>query len=308
MASKYFAGIDGGQSATLAVIADERGRILGTGESGPADEVGEAPSSRRLAEALESALSGALGAAGLMPGTELAALVAGLSGFEGEIRGIAPVLPARRVRYLHDAPVALAGAIGGAGIVLIAGTGAVAYGEDPAGGSARAGGWGYLFGDEGSAFWIATRALAGALRAADEGLETGLGAEALHFFGRSELAAIPRAFYAGELSRAGLAAFSGSVARAAGADLAARAIVEEAADALARLVGTVSRRLDFTSPPRVAFSGGALASELLASLTARALRSEGSFEIVPARHEPAVGALLLAYREAGLPPPEIVER
>lgn len=305
MSASFFAGVDGGQSATVAVIADERGRILGKGESGPADEVGEPRGSRRLAQAIESAVSGALGAAGLPPGTELAALVAGVSGYEGQLRGLRPALAAQHVRYLHDAPIALTGALGGPGIVLIAGTGSVAYGEDPAGRSAQAGGWGYVFGDEGSAFWIAARALAGAMRAQDEGIATGLAGEAFRFFGRTDLREVARAHYAGELSRAGIAAFSKVVVAAASSDLQARAIVEEAAAALARLVGSVARRLDFAGPPAVSFCGGALASELLAALTERDLHAAGPIDIVPARYPPVVGALLLAFREAGFKPPEI---
>jgi N-acetylglucosamine kinase-like BadF-type ATPase len=209
------------------------------------------------------------------------------------------------VRFVHDAPIALTGALGGPGIVLIAGTGSVAYGEDPSGRSARAGAWGYVFGDEGSAFWIATRALSAAMRATDEGITTGLAGEAIRFFGRPNLREVARAFYAGELSRAGIAAFSATVAAAASSDLQARAIVEEAASALARLAGNVARRLDFPGPPAVAFCGGALDSEILAALTERALHAAGPIEILPPKYAPVVGALLLAYREAGLEPPAI---
>jgi len=57
--------IDGGQSGTAAVVATERGNVLGRGDAGPADEVGESPASTRLREAVEASLGAALAAANL---------------------------------------------------------------------------------------------------------------------------------------------------------------------------------------------------------------------------------------------------
>ncbi len=71
---------------------------------------------------------------------------------------------------LHDTPIAHAGALAGRpGIVVIAGTGSVVYGRKEDGSSSTLGGWGYLFGDEGSAFAIARDALATLMRAHDDG-------------------------------------------------------------------------------------------------------------------------------------------
>src|SRR5439155_26556427 len=73
-----------------------------------------------------------------------------------------------RTLVVNDALVALvAGAGAGAGVVIVAGTGSIAYGHDGSGHAARAGGWGYLLGDEGSGFWIGRRALAAVVRQAD---------------------------------------------------------------------------------------------------------------------------------------------
>lgn len=82
----------------------------------------------------------------------------------------------RRIRVMSDAEAALAGAFtGGPGVVVIAGTGSVAIGKGKDGKLLRAGGFGYLFGDKGSGFWIAREAISAALEAI-EGLgdETGL--------------------------------------------------------------------------------------------------------------------------------------
>jgi N-acetylglucosamine kinase-like BadF-type ATPase len=299
--TRLFAGVDGGQSATRAVVADERGAILGRGASGPCDEIGEGASSRRLADAVEAAVAGALRDAGLDPATELEAVVAALSGYEGTLSGEPPRLRARRLRLLHDAPAALAGAVEGPGIVLICGTGSVAYGEDAAGATARAGGWGFLFGDRGSAFWIARRAVSEAMAAFDAGRGSALGAAALAHFAQPDLRALAGAYYAGGISRARLASFAAPVGAAAEAgDGAARAIVETAAAALAELAACVRGRLDLGPRAAVALCGGGFAGEALRAATLRALGAAGGLEPVPARAEPAIGALRLAYREAGL--------
>ena len=202
---------------------------------------------------------------------------------------------------MHDARIALAGALEGPGIVLVAGTGSVAYGEDAAGRSARAGGWGYLFGDRGSAFWIARSALSEAMRAFDAGATNELTEAALAHFGASNLRALAGDFYSGKISRAQLAGFATVVAKAArGGEPRARAVIEHGAIALAKLASRVKRRLDFASRVRVALCGGAFSDEALRFATERALQGDSDFEVVVSESSAAVGALRLAYRDAGI--------
>src|SRR6185295_3235694 len=74
-----------------------------------------------------------------------------------------------RVLVVNDALVALeAGAPDRPGVVVIAGTGSIAYGRNERNEAARAGGWGYVLGDEGSGYWIGRAALRAVLRAADQ--------------------------------------------------------------------------------------------------------------------------------------------
>ncbi|MEO6912938.1 MAG: BadF/BadG/BcrA/BcrD ATPase family protein, partial [Candidatus Baltobacteraceae bacterium] len=151
-----FAGIDGGQSSTTAAIGGVDGRVLARGTAGPADEVDQSPSSSRLNDALNAALADALANANLDPSTRFTRVVAGISGYEGIVYGKTVALPADQTRLMHDSPIAQAGAFDGApGIVIIAGTGSVVYGVNTSGASLLLGGWGYLFGDEGSAFGLA---------------------------------------------------------------------------------------------------------------------------------------------------------
>jgi glucosamine kinase len=299
---KLFAGIDGGQSHTLALVGDERGRILGRGLAGPADEVGAGSDSTRLRDALQGALGAALAGASLSPDCALEAVVAGVSGYEGRVYGTPPSFNAAKTKLLHDAPVAWAAALGGEpGVVAIAGTGSVAYAMASNGASVTVGGWGYLFGDEGSAFWIATEALRFALSFEDAGHEDALSAAARVAFSQSGLRALARAFYAGEVNRSEIASFAPRViAFAREKHGAANGIVRGAAAAVVGNAVLCATRLRLERP-NVAFVGGLIADEFFSQTIDAALseRAPTLNRVVP-RYEPAAGALLLAYREAGL--------
>ncbi len=299
--SSYVAGIDGGQSSTTAVIGDRNGRIVGRGRAGPADEIGAGPDSSRLRDALRAALSAAREHAGLPRGVSFAAIVAGVSGYEGRVYGKAPELPTAREVLVHDAPIAHAGALAGkAGVVVIAGTGSTVYatgGPQPW----RGGGWGYLFGDEGSAFWIAREALEALMRRDDASAPASEEVRAAcDFFGLPSLRRIARGFYAGEVSRERLAAF----APAAMALPAFREIANRGAD---RLAAMVRLSLEAGAAPAVAFSGGMFADVRFSERLAAGIREAfPAVTMIAPKYDPGVGALMLAYREAGLGPfPEI---
>jgi N-acetylglucosamine kinase-like BadF-type ATPase len=303
------AGIDGGQSSTIAVLVDAAGVVVGRGTGGPSDHVGQAADSARAANACESAVRRALSAARLPAETPLAAVVIGLSGYEGSWHGRPPAFASERVRYVHDAPIALAGAIDRrpAGVV-IAGTGSAGYGEDTSGRSVRAGGYGYLFGDGGSAFAIARAALAAAMIAADRGVTTDLASAALAFFDVSDLRAFVRAVSLQQIDRPQVAGFARVVLDAARlGDPEAQALVDEAAGALAGLAQTIAARLGTiaggTIP--VALVGG-LGENPVIEAAVRARVGSGSVAtIVAPSHEPAIGAAFLAFDDANVPRPPI---
>ncbi len=294
---KYAAGIDGGQSSTVAVIGDEGGRILGSGRAGPADEIGAGPESSQLHDALRAALDDARARAGLPEETVFAAVVAGVSGYRGHVYGRAPDLPAERFVLMHDAPIALAGALAGEpGVVVISGTGSVIYARDVHGTAQTLGGWGFLFGDEGSAFWIAREALALLMRRHDEsaGILAAETQAACEFFGVRSLRELAHAFYHGALTRDRLAAFAPAVLRFD----SLRAIADAGAGRLAVLA---QRAIDAGAPPTVAFIGGTFADAAFRErVSARICEAIPAAQIVPPRYQPAAGALLLAYRELGV--------
>lgn len=299
-------GIDGGQSSTVGLLAEEFGRIRARAVGPPADLVGEPRDSRRRAEVLEAVAASARVQAGLPTNVAFAAVVAGLSGHDpGEPAPPPPRLRAARLLLVHDAETAHVGAFdGGDGIVVVAGTGSVALGV--AGEvRARAGGWGYLFGDAGGAFAIARAAVVRAMEAEDRGRALTLGEAALRHAGAPTLRALQAAFAHGDLSRPALAAFARTVAAlATDGDDDARKVVAEAAVALARLVETVDARLPATSRRDVAglggvFRGDAVRRAFEAEVAARLPHAR----LMPPRRDAAFGALILAFREAALPVP-----
>lgn len=299
---KLFAGIDGGQSSTIAVVGDEKGAILGRGVAGPCDEIGQAADSVRFAQALEGAISGALAAASLPLDSSFAAIVAGISGYEGSIVGVAPRLNAERICYLHDARIAHAGAFGGGvGIVVIAGTGSVAFGRNGHGDEATVGGWGFLFGDEGSAFAVARAGLSSAMRAEDGGIQDAIEQRALAFFERKDLREIARAFYLNAIDRTCIAGFATEIfALASSGERCAQALLEDAAGALAELAESCARRLKCDAEPiEIALIGGTFVSRAYKERVEQALaKILPRARVVPVRKEPAAGALELAYKEA----------
>ena len=70
---------------------------------------------------------------------------------------------------VHDTQLILAAVGADDGIALIAGTGSVAWGKSAGGSTSRAGGWGYLLGDEGSGYWLGRQAVRHALAQVDRG-------------------------------------------------------------------------------------------------------------------------------------------
>jgi N-acetylglucosamine kinase-like BadF-type ATPase len=310
MTSTIVAGIDGGQSSTVAVLLDTRGTVLGRGTAGPSDHVDEPADSRRAADACESAVAGALRAARLPLDTPLGAVVVGLSGYEGDWHGRQPVFKTGIVRYKHDAVAALAGAIRERpAAVVIAGTGSAGYGESAAREPVRAGGFGYLFGDEGSSFAIARAAVAAAMRLSDRGLTNDLGAAALAYFDCADLRALARAVSLHEIGRPQLAGFARVVLDAARlGDPGARAIVDEAAVALTELGRLLVEHLGGPDAPPIplAFVGGAMDSaHFRADVERRLAAATPLVRIVAPAFDPATGAALLACDAAGLVRPPI---
>jgi len=167
---------------------------------------------------------------------------------------LARLLPQTKVLVVHDARLILAAAGVDSGIALIAGTGSVAYGRDAAGNEARAGGWGWLLGDEGGGAWITREALRELMRRRDAGEPVGALGDALF----ASTGTHDPLELAGKLQGDHLAARWAAQARVVleSPDPAAVRIRENAAGALAALVEQVRARLAIDGP--VVMAGGLL--------------------------------------------------
>jgi glucosamine kinase len=165
-----FLGVDGGGSKTSCVIGDQNS-VLGTGTSAGSNvvRVGEA----RARESLGAAIRQACAAANVGPsGIEKTCVgIAGgaLPEIAEVVRRLVSEFVSGEVAVVGDMVIAMEAAFGaGPGVIVIAGTGSIAYGRNSVGQTARAGGWGFAISDEGSGHWIGRSAVAATMRAFDE--------------------------------------------------------------------------------------------------------------------------------------------
>jgi len=309
---RIFLGVDGGGTKTDFLLIDATGRVLASHRAGSAYylETGIDALERLLVEGIAAALQLAgmtparvdFGFIGLPAHGEDSALTARLD------RLAAQVLPVERHRCGNDMVCGWAGALAGRdGINLVAGTGSIAYGEW-AGRHARAGGWGELFSDEGSAYWIAREALTLFSRMSDGRAQKGPLYELIRqrFGLHGDLDLCAAVYGPPALARSELAGLAPLAARAAAAgDVQALKLFEAAARELAALVHAVR---DALQPPTqtllpVSYSGGMFqfGEALLSPLRAALGDGEQHYEFAAPKLTPAAGAALYAARLGGAP-------
>ena len=304
MSGPFFLGVDGGQSSTVALIGDAAGGVIGIGRGGPCNHVGAAEGRSKFVHAIRACVSAACEQAGLDAGAvDFAAAALGFSGGPADKEAILrEILPAGRMLVTDDALIALSGALAGEpGVITISGTGSIAFGRNAQGERARAGGWGYIFGDEGSGFDITRRALRAALRFEEGwGPATVLGRKLLDASGARDANDLLHRFYTPEFPRPVIAGYSKLVDEAARAgDSEAVGILHEAATQLSALARAVAQKLFGRDPVRIVRIGGVFRSELLREHF-RILIEKHGYHVQGARFGPAAGALIEAYRLAGL--------
>jgi N-acetylglucosamine kinase-like BadF-type ATPase len=298
----YFLGVDGGQSSTYALIGDASGRVLGAGRGGPSNHVAASEGRAKFTGAIQSCLAAACANAGLdATAIRFASACLGFSGGPADKEAILQeILPSDRTLVTHDALIALSGATcGEPGLITIAGTGSIAFGRNASGKTARAGGWGYVFGDEGGGFYIVRQAVRAALRFEEGwGDPTSLRRMFLDAAAASDINQLVHRFYTPEFPRPRLAAFAKLVDDAAeNGDAIAREILNEAARELATIAAAVRGQLfEKGELARVAYIGGVFRScTVLAKFTELVGKS-----VAPPIYGPAAGALLEAYRAVGV--------
>jgi glucosamine kinase len=299
-------GIDGGQSTTRALIADMEGNLLGLGVGGPSNHIHEPGGPERLRHSLRTALNGALQSAFLPADTRFAVALCGMTGGGPLVEEICrQELPAEKVVVTHDTRTALYCVTQGRpGAVVIAGTGSVAFGMNEDGEIASVGGWGYLMGDEGSAYWIALQAINACTRAEDGRIPpTWLKRVILEHFGVDSLSALHRLIYSEQLSRGQLASAAQAVSDAAklGERTAIR-ILTSAGKELGLMAVVVLRKLGIQyHRVRVGLVGGVAraTAPLHEAFRARVHRSTMA-EVVKPRFPMVVAAVCMALEQAGM--------
>ncbi len=309
--SELVLGLDGGGTQTRALAADLAGNIAGAGQAGPCSL-----SALSAPEALTAALAAAdaaLQEAG-MTRADVVSLCAGVAGYSLADRrrqfrdGLRAAFPQAAVAVEPDYIAALTGATNGRpGVIVIAGTGSAACGENAAGETHRTGAYGLLIDDGGSGYGVGRAALAAVLAAADgTGPETTLSERILAQLQLSAVAEVVPGVYGGTVGRVEIAALSRTVAEAAAdGDPAARTLLMGAGGALARLAHGVTRRLfaDADAPFPVVPVGGLWgAGDALTDVFARSLRRFAPWAMISApAGSPAEGAVRRARAGLGGP-------
>jgi glucosamine kinase len=327
----YYLGIDGGGTKTTCAVGDES-RLIATATAGPSNvvRVGEVQARKSLQQAVGQACA----AAGITPAQVESTCVGGAGAARPELaeivrRSLAEVLTTP-IDVVGDMQIALEAAFDdGPGVVVIAGTGSIAYGRDRQGRTVRAGGWGFAIGDEGSAHWIGRTAVSAVLRAADVA-DRGLADLGPADLGPADLSpaelreeppktgayssfaeALCKVW--GVRSLVDLARVANSIpppdfaalfpAVAASEDEIAARVVTNAGSELAQMAMVVVNRLfpkDEVGPVRVAMTGGVFRhAALVRQVFYNELRRlEPRAEVNPQVIEPVEGALHIARRAA----------
>jgi len=258
--SRTYAGVDGGGTKTAFVAVDERGTELArivTPTSNPAIIGFE-----RSADVLIGGFAELAAAAGTSLPFDGAWI--GLSGFDrpGDRERLTPHLAesVREIQLTNDAELVLASLPEGIGIVVIAGTGSISIGRNAVGDKTRAGGWGHIFGDEGSAWGLSVETLRAIACWVDgRGPETSLVEKVMTHWELTDPFGIITRTYDPATTKKDIAQLARLTVQAyAEGDDVAREIVEQQASLLARQVLAVANRLGFTEAIPLAMTGGLL--------------------------------------------------
>ena len=299
---EHLLGMDGGGTATKITVADRAGNVLARHTAGPLNVNGQSPAQfRRTVADIQSWLSDAgfrpegcggvaVGMAGVSnpKARELLTDAFAAGGYRGDIH------------LYSDGETALAAAFPAChGVILIAGTGSICLGWGQDGGQARAGGYGHLADDGGSAYAIAIAIFSAVIRAEDgRAGPTVLRPLVMEKLGVGTLEEMIGYLYAPGRSKKEIASMAVVLERAAAAgDRAALDIVEKSADELGLLVRTVMGRMP--DERNVALAGSVLLKnrDIRQRVSQHILTQRADAHIVPASQDASEGAIRLLLRE-----------
>lgn len=313
----YVLGVDGGGSHTVCLVVDHEGNILGSGESGPSNY--HSTGLPAAVEAIWKSIEMAVAAAPSVT-FPVEAICLGLAGVDTpqdeELlrREVEKLNVARATCVVNDTEIALFGGTGGGpGVVVVGGTGSAAFGCDGCGHKARSGGWGWILGDEGSAFDIAQKALRAVVRTLEGRDQAKLLVEALiarwHLPDMDFLTAELRGRSWSRRDVAGLADWVTDCAKRG--DPVALSIISRAGQDLGSLAVTVIRRLGMQGNFPVVLTGGVFrAGELVCEpLRDTVLEVAPQARFIEPEYPPVLGAVFMSLQHLDLPiSPEFLKK
>nr|WP_314435231.1 BadF/BadG/BcrA/BcrD ATPase family protein [uncultured Brevundimonas sp.] len=306
----YFLGVDGGGTKTAFVLMDRSGWVVARHEAGSSYHVEIGVESLHLL--LHDGVQSVLKRAGVSA-DDVAFAFFGLPahGEDAQIQPVLDVIPEailghRRYACGNDMICGWAGSLAGEdGINIVAGTGSIGYGERQ-GLASRGGGWGEVFSDEGSAYWIAVQGLNLFSRMSDGRLPRGPlhGLMVQEFDLQNDLDICASVNSRATPQRDRIAQLSRLIARAAAqGDEAAQHVFDQAGRELAAIVDAIRRQLNYPpgEPVNLSYSGGVFQSGdmILSAFKAQLSACSPDYRIVAPRHSPAIGAAIYAARLGG---------
>lgn len=295
----YFLGIDGGGTKTRCILGDENTELgNGSSSSCKVQKVGEACAR----DALSAAIHEACVQAGISP-RKIDRTCAGITGvarpeISRTMLDLVMSLVGGTVEVVPDVEIAFEDAFGAdPGILVIAGTGAIAYGRNSSGETARVGGWGYLVSDEGSGSWVGLEAVRSALRAKDRGEDPRLLKALMEAIGAADFDNLIVKLNGNPVPDFSML-FPVVLSLAENGDELAGEVLERGGRKLAGMAEIIVRRLFGEASCSVAPHGGVLSSsQIVKAAFATELKAKCPKAKLLARHiDPSRGALQWARR------------
>jgi N-acetylmuramic acid 6-phosphate etherase len=297
-------GVDAGGSKLVVLLADMHGQILGRSEIRGANlqAAGEEKARHALLSAVQEAFSHAR-----LPLQKVTVICLGWAG-AGRPEDSALIrtwIEEENLAYktLVDSDILLvlwAGTPDGWGIGLVSGTGSIAFGRTKEGRTARAGGWGYRLGDEGSGFAMGSAALNAITQAVDgRGPKTILTDRIPRSWALGSPMDLVRRMYQQDADQRLVASLAPLVLAAAReGDEVGISIVEKAARELASAVAAVHRHLAFSPIVPGTFGGGVLVNDPWFTKKTREAIERYDIHLDPFQVvvEPAMGAIKMALK------------
>ncbi len=302
---RYFLGLDGGQTKTLAVLSSEDGEVLNVGRGGPSNHLNEPGAYERLSKSVTDSISAACRE---YKDIRLSSVFLGMASLDPRVSKIVQTLVSADIVVVeNDTVSAWAGAtLCDPGVITISGTGSVSFGVNERAERAMSAYWAHLFGDEGSGFDLGRRTLTLAARAFDgRGERTVLLNKVLEHFGVSSMDEVRREIYSESLERHKIAKIAEILITAAKeGDIVAKSEMGHAGVQLAEGAVAVLRKLKLIDTGCIVCPAGGVfeaAGELLKVPYRKSVLQYSPEAIVKdPEFPPVIGSVMLAMKQAGL--------